>query len=389
MMTNNGLKIPKEQLAALRPGDVQSYLLSRGWLADREASPPRGTLFRHPSIPDAEALLPLDRDLGDYVYRMADIVLVVAAVENRSVWEVLNDLSGPPSDVLRLRVVASDATLGNLPLEEGIKLLRGGRDLLWAAAHGTLRPQALHPQHDLRPVQEFLSECRLGQTERGSFVATILAPVPPQFQSLLNLQYEEGGEESEPFARRVTTRLMSSLDFVRQSILTGEEKRILDGVSRGVSANFCDALLLMKPPGDQSQLDIRMNWARSRPIPGETIPQSVSFAKESFQAIEEVGRQLRRRATAQTERLTGKVVELRTAFRSLLDDVAGRIVLKTEVRGESAWVKVDLREDDYRRACDAHRDGHRVAVTGIIHYEARAKHFELSDPQAFEVLKES
>src|SRR5271157_6669709 len=206
MMTNNGLKIPKDQLAALRPGDVQSYLLSRGWLPDREASPPRGILFRHPSIPDAEALLPLDRDLGDYVLRMADIVLVVAAVENRSVWQVLNDLSGPPSDVLRLRVVASDATLGNLPLAEGIKLLRGGRDLLLAAAHGTLRPQALHPQHDLRPVQEFLSECRLGQTERGSFVATILAPVPPQVQSLLNLQYEEGGEESEPFARRVTTR---------------------------------------------------------------------------------------------------------------------------------------------------------------------------------------
>ena len=59
MMTNNGLKIPKEQLAALRPGDVQSYLLSRGWLADREASPPRGTLFGHPSIPDAERFFPL------------------------------------------------------------------------------------------------------------------------------------------------------------------------------------------------------------------------------------------------------------------------------------------------------------------------------------------
>src|SRR5271166_1217835 len=142
MMTNNGLKIPKEQLAALRPGDVQSYLLSRGWLADREASPPRGTLFRHPSIPDVEALLPLDRDLGDYVYRMADIVLVVAAVENRSVWEVLNDLSGPPSDVLRLRVVASDAALGNLPFGRGYQVApRGprpavGRRLRHAATPG-------------------------------------------------------------------------------------------------------------------------------------------------------------------------------------------------------------------------------------------------------------
>ncbi len=389
MTTNNGLKIPKNQLAALRPGDVQSYLLSRGWVADRQGSPRLGTLFRHPSIPDAEALLPLDRDLGDYILRMADIVLVVSAVENRSVWEVLNDLSGPPSDVLRLRVAASESSLGNLPLEEGIKLFRGGRDILWAAAHGTLRPQALHPQHDLRPVEEFLGECRLGQTERGSFVATILAPVPPQVQRLLNLQHEEGEEETEPFARRVTIRLMSSLDFIRQSILAGEEERILDGVSRGVSANLCDALVMMKPPGDQSQLDIQMDWARTRPIPGAAVAKRVSFGKESFQAIEEVGRQLRKRAKAQPERLTGKIVELRTAFRSLLDDVAGRVVLKTELKGNMAWVKVALGQDDYRRACDAHRDGRRVAVTGIIDYEARAKHFELSDPQASEVLKES
>ena len=52
----------------------------------REASPPRGTLFVTRRYLSTKALLPLDRDLGDYVYRMADIVLVVAAVESRSVF---------------------------------------------------------------------------------------------------------------------------------------------------------------------------------------------------------------------------------------------------------------------------------------------------------------
>ena len=33
-----------------------------------------------------------------------------------------------------------------------------------------------------KEAEEFLASCRLGQTERGSFVATIVAPVPPEIE---------------------------------------------------------------------------------------------------------------------------------------------------------------------------------------------------------------
>ena len=58
--------------------------------------------------------------------RKADVVVALSAIERRSAWEVLNDLSGPPGDIFRLRVIAPDATLGNLPLEQGIRLLQDG-----------------------------------------------------------------------------------------------------------------------------------------------------------------------------------------------------------------------------------------------------------------------
>ena len=63
-------------------------------------------------------------------------------------------------------------------------------------------------------------------------------------------------------------------------------------------------------------------------------------------------------------------------------------MLATEVGGASARVKVDLEHDDFRRACDALRDDHRVAVTGIIRNDAKAREFELSEPSDFEVLKD-
>ena len=135
-----------------------------------------------------DLLLPLKGDLGDFAARMGDLVVALATIEQRPVWEILNDLSGPSGDVFRLRVAGSVAALGNLPLDEAIKLLEGGRQLLWSSAFSIIRPETLHPQRTIKQVEDFLKSCRLGQTERGSFVATILAPVPPEIQpSLANL----------------------------------------------------------------------------------------------------------------------------------------------------------------------------------------------------------
>jgi hypothetical protein len=384
---NLALRLPKDQVESLRPRDVQHYLVSRGWVADEAESSPAATVYRHPILEDAEIALPLRRELGDYTLRMADVLQTLAIVEKRPILEVLADLSAPPSDILRLRVSASDATLGNLPLNEGIQLLRGGRDMLLSSACSVLRPQAFHPEKSLKHASDFIKECRLGQTERGSFVATIIAPVPPAFEGLLfGADDEEFLEAAEPFSRRVTTRLMAGLDIVDHAIRTARLDPIFNGVDEGVSANLCEAVATMRPPGDQSRLDIRMSWSRSRPRLPRGIPQVVSFSQADFPIIEEAGRRLRERATPQRERFVGKVFSLQSEIASLFDDLMGKITIRTEVGGQTARVKVVLNRDDYKLACDAHRDEKRVAVTGIIHHDVKIRVYELSEPSDFEVL---
>ena len=58
-------------------------------------------------------------------------------------------------------------------------MIEGGRSLLLAAACSVHSPQPFYPRQAFREAVEFLDTCRLGQTERGSFVATIVTPVPP------------------------------------------------------------------------------------------------------------------------------------------------------------------------------------------------------------------
>jgi hypothetical protein len=178
---------------------------------------------------------------------------------------------------------------------------------------------------------------------------------------------------------------MSSLGLVSEAIRNSAPGRILEAVPQGVSANLCEAVVAMKPPGDESRLDIQVTWARSRPNP-PGVPQSVSFPKEDFAVIEEVGRQLRTRAYAKREQYQGPVLSVQKALRSFYGNIAGRMVLATEVGGSSGRVKVDLEQGDFIRACDALRDGHRVAVTGIIRNDVKAREFILSEPSDFEVL---
>jgi hypothetical protein len=70
-------------------------------------------------------------------------------------------------------------------------------------------------------------------------------------------------------------------------------------------------------------------------------------------------------------------------------DLMGKIIMRTQVGGQPARVKVVLNRDDYRLACDAHRDEQRVAVTGIIHHDVKIRVYELSEPRDFEILPDT
>ena len=93
--------LPKDVLLALRPGDISLYLTSRRWISKPYLPAGQAIQFRHPSFHGVDLPLPLTRDLGDYAQRMADLVVALATIEQRPIWEILNDLSGPSGDVFR------------------------------------------------------------------------------------------------------------------------------------------------------------------------------------------------------------------------------------------------------------------------------------------------
>ncbi len=90
---NSAFQLPRDRVSALEPATVEAHLLARGWEADPGAFSPEGGVYRHPSDPAAEILLPRDKSFIDFALRMAEAVQVLSVAERRKVWDVLDELS--------------------------------------------------------------------------------------------------------------------------------------------------------------------------------------------------------------------------------------------------------------------------------------------------------
>jgi hypothetical protein len=155
---------------------------------------------------------------------------------------IYKDLSGADRDVVRVRTADADDD-GSVSLDTGVRLVTEAREMLLAAACAAQSPQPRYRAGANREAIEYMRRVRLGQTEQGSFVVTLLAPVPPLLQPQLDPAW--AALDDEPWERRVTRRLISALEASRNAAeraLSGHPGAFERAVAQGVSANLCEAV---------------------------------------------------------------------------------------------------------------------------------------------------
>jgi hypothetical protein len=378
--------LPETLLRQLSAARVRWYAVQAGWKPVEGVKRPV-IVLNHPTDDLTQVQIPTAGSDRERVFMMAEVVRQLAEAEKRPPREVLHDLVMPPADVVRLQVESRDAETGSLPLEEGLRLLEAGRDLLLAAACSAHQPQAYYPRQSFTAAQDFLRSCRVGQTERGSFVATILAPaIPDVAPSLFDNGEAPVDPQLEPYERRVTLRLMQALQTVRGALDHGKAEEVLEGVSNGVSANLCEALAAMSPADTRALVHIAIAWSHSRPRIPATLPRRVTFAHFDFPIVREAGRRLREGIEPRRERIEGPVLSLQAEPAQLYQEFQGRVTIRALIADRAARVRFLLGEADFARACEALRDHRWVAVWGLLQRDATAKMYELLHPQRFEVL---
>jgi predicted aconitase with swiveling domain len=202
---------------------------------------------------------------------------------------------------------------------------------------------------------------KLGQTEHGSFVVTLLSPVPPLLDPAQGPTDGSAWKNlnDEPLERTVTRRLMEALEASRNAAemaLSGDAGAFEKAVAAGVSANLCEAVAGLIEQSDG--LDVSVTWARTRPAPD--APRKVAFSSKDAETLKEAARTFRRRQPRADVTLFGVVHKLK----GTQGEVAGVVTLKAMVDDRVQPVSAVLDQANYGVAVHAHAAKMPVIVIG-------------------------
>ena len=340
-----------DALQAISPAALSAYARSAGW-RKIEGYGAHSDVYAAEEMP--EVILPRTERLGDYVSVVSRVITIFAKAAGRDELSLYRDLVTADRDVVRARITETDD--GSMTLNRGVDLISGARDLVLAAACSLRESQPLYRLGANREANDLLEGIRLGQTENGSFVVTLLTPVvSPPLPTLL----QEYDDADDPIERQMTRRLTEALAATGEATeraTAGDGTAFAESVDRGVSANLCDALV--KLIGPFPTLDISVAWARTRPI---NPPREIfRFARADAAILSEAARQFRNREPRPDTYLFGTVQRLRRDE----DEASGTIHLRTSIGGKNRSVAVVLKKTEYDRAIQAHKERMPIILQG-------------------------
>ena len=360
-------------LLAVSPAALSAYARAAGW---RRHEPYREHSDVYIGESRPEIIVPRTERLGDYASVVATLIDAFSGVTGQDELSVYRSLATADRDVVRVRAAESDD--GSVTLNDGVDLIGGARELLLSAACSLREPQPVYRAGANREAVDLVKRMRLGQTDPGSFVVTLLTPVvPPPMPAL----FPDPDDQNAPIERRMTLRLVEALAAARQAAeraAGGDASTFGEAVARGVSANLCEALVQIIEPF--ATLDVSVSWARTRPV---TMPGAVArFGQADAALFREAARSLRERAPRPEVRLHGFVQLLK---RGAADD-DGTIRLATIIDRQRQSVVAVLEQADYERAVQAHKDRALVVLAGDL--ERTGQRWRLLNPHVEGVIRD-
>ncbi len=367
-------------LAVLRPLEVASYLRASGWTRVETHSGSHAVWTWNDQF---EALLPLNDSVRDFAHRMGDIVAVLSRAEERSQLAVLSDLLLTSADVLRVRLIDSETADGSMPIEDYTRAAQKIRDMMMAAACSVIERRPVWHKRKPDKALDYLRNVRIGQTERGSYVLTVISRVPP----LLRWGIEDlPGDNDEPYQRQVTANLAVALSAIEAATETAASTGSFDSFERavrdGVSANLCEAVAGLSMDDDASRaVDFSFSWSRARPARENQVSRII-VAHDRIPFVQEAARLLRSREPIDGFDLEGPVVKLERPENA----PTGFVTIYALVEDSLRRVRVELNADDYNQAIQAHRDELAVRCSGRLVREGRG--YVIKNPIAFSLLTE-
>ena len=356
--------LSEEELARIQPAQLQRFLESSGW-ANTDEVPGKYSVYHLPANTSAEVIVPAHTAFRDYTHRMAEAVRELAEVQSRTANSVLNDILVGAMDHLVYHLDGPDVREHRIALETGVNLYQCALQALRAAAHDQITPKRFHPRMTRSEASRYLAACQIAPASPGSYVANIFCPA--------DLEIVEGYtttlfDVDRNFARSVTSRFLRSLDRAVEAIQQNavDELIPLHDNENIISANFFAAIGSLGFESVATELVVSVSWSLVIQPPRD-VPTRIVVQQEYLAEFTNIAARLRQRRGPETQLIIGRVAVL-SGDEGETNLMQGEVLIDGDTsEGERVLVRVDLSDNDYIRACDAHKLNQRIHISGTLH----------------------
>ncbi len=353
---------------------LRTYLELRDWFEDGKI---RGvaTIWHRQDDLNAEVVLP-SLTAKDHEQRLKEAVTAIADAENRPVHQVEDDVARILANVVSVRVIHPDTRDGTIPINDGVLLIQNTKELLLSAALALRAKRKQFIGKVAADAREYMETLLLGQTEIGSYVVNVIAPINDEPKG------DDQTAEQIPLAQAVTHSLVAGLDALEKASSEFEIKqnlRVFDhAIQGGVSANMCDALLGLSGINRNRSFEIKVAFQAGRLF--ETEPRTFTFDSIQVETLTKASAYYKEDYLLETRDITGFVKNLSRPLGAEL----GTVTIQCKVDDIDRLVKADLEGDDYHNAVRAHDEQSYVRVSGDVHIMSRSA--RLLRPHDFMIL---
>lgn len=371
------MNTPRPQSIDITVAQFEAYLRHKQWQIDGDIRKV-AMIWHREDDEAAEVILPLPT-ARDFHQRLRDAIQTLAKYENREQFELLGSIKGLFANVVSIRVAHADTKNGTIPIGDGVLLISKARELLSAAAQSVFAKRKHYIGKAPAEANAYLDTLLLGQTEIGSYVVNVIAPMQENADQMLSMV------EAVSLTQAVSLSLLASLDALVTANNIYKKKGDLavfdEAVLSGVSANMCDALLGFSGIKNDRNFEVTITTAPSAILDMES--RKFDFDADQVELLKTASSYYKEDYVLSSQKLTGYIVKLSRPK----NESAGTITVEAIVSGVERKVRMDLTGDDYHMAVLAHDGGKLVRVEGNVWIKTKSA--ELLSPVNFGIIENS